>query len=655
MFKSVNNKPMDYQVWSDNETEEDLIGFRVHAELIRSVVTDAKILPVVLGIFGDWGSGKSSIMRMLQKDLDSDEKTICLYFNGWMFEGYEDAKTALLSSILIQIGEHKRFGEKAKDKVVGLLKRVKWMEVAKAGLKHVGLPFATALITGGVGGVVAAVGTAATGAASKVAAAVSGSGTAGSDHGEHKKWSDFIEEDPGKPDLLEVRKFREEFAEMLAETDIASVVILIDDLDRCLPERIIETLEAIKLFAAVPKTAFVIGADPRIVRHAIATRYVKQQIGKDAISSDEEQYDLIKDYLEKLIQVPYHLPRLSPAEIETYMNLLACQKALGTEENAKLLEHWLKNRKKNMYAAYRQAEVCEALGSADAVPKELVDQLSWSNSIADVVTEGLKGNPRQVKRMLNAMALRKQLAKVADIKIRDEVLAKLMVLEYVNPALFREMGQWQVTDNGFPKNLQALEKASIDNALDKSSIDGCSAEWFKPAAKNWLCMQPALSDVDLRDYFWLARDKTNSTLSGVAMVAPIVRRLFESLISGNKGEQKIAVKESISLGSVERRELLSLLSRQIERHPDQLAAVNSMFDLADGGIAEARMAAIATLKTCPTTTLNPGVFYRVKMQSDIVGVHQSEAKELIAVWAKDDKTQIVRAALIDLKKSAKTN
>jgi predicted KAP-like P-loop ATPase len=66
---------------------------------------------------------------------------------------------------------------------------------------------------------------------------------------------------------------------MLTKTDIDTLVILIDDLDRCLPERIIDTLEAIKLFVAVQKTAFVIGADPRIVRHAIATRYVQRQVG----------------------------------------------------------------------------------------------------------------------------------------------------------------------------------------------------------------------------------------------------------------------------------------------------------------------------------------------------------------------------------------
>jgi predicted KAP-like P-loop ATPase len=63
-------------------------------------------MPVVLGVFGDWGGGKSSIMRMVDQNLNAkqDDNVACLYFNGWMFEGYEDAKTALLSSNFGSIG-----------------------------------------------------------------------------------------------------------------------------------------------------------------------------------------------------------------------------------------------------------------------------------------------------------------------------------------------------------------------------------------------------------------------------------------------------------------------------------------------------------------------------------------------------------------------
>ncbi len=59
--------------------------------------------------------------------------------------------------------------------------------------------------------------------------------------------------------LTDIREFRDKFAAMLAKSDIKTLVILIDDLDRCSPERIIDNLEAIKLFLNVPNTAFVIG------------------------------------------------------------------------------------------------------------------------------------------------------------------------------------------------------------------------------------------------------------------------------------------------------------------------------------------------------------------------------------------------------------
>ena len=42
-------------MWSDNETTEDLLGFQVHADLIRSIVINPDMLPITIGIFGDCG------------------------------------------------------------------------------------------------------------------------------------------------------------------------------------------------------------------------------------------------------------------------------------------------------------------------------------------------------------------------------------------------------------------------------------------------------------------------------------------------------------------------------------------------------------------------------------------------------------------------
>ncbi len=373
---------------------------------------------------------------------------------------------------------------------------------------------------------------------------------------------------------------------MLASTDINSLVILIDDLDRCLPERIIETLEAIKLFVAVPRTAFVIGADPRIVRHAIATRYVARQVGEATATREDEarqeEYDLVQDYLEKLIQIPYHLPRLSPAEIETYINLLACQKHLTREQCSLVLSHWAKKRAANFYAPYQHGAIKEALGGDELIIEELEKQLSWSNSIALVITEGLKGNPRQVKRMLNAMLLRKQLAKVAGITIRDEVLAKLMVLEYAHPKLFQKLNNWQASESGFPEKLKELERWVLAEDDDKPHrLDESLSDWKNPSIRSWLRMQPSLSDVDLRDYFWLARDRTSSTLTGVQMVSPLVRRLFDQFIGENEGEQHIAARDAANLNESEREALLQLLQEQVERHPDQLSGPAALTLLAD--------------------------------------------------------------------------
>jgi hypothetical protein len=136
-------------MWPDNETVEDLIGFRVHAELIADVVSDPKLLPVTMGLFGEWGNGKTSIMKMLQKQLTQDEGLAVLYFDAWLFEGYDDAKSALISSILKQLTKHKRFPQALKARAARLLERVNWMRILKMGWDKVALPAVLAYATGG--------------------------------------------------------------------------------------------------------------------------------------------------------------------------------------------------------------------------------------------------------------------------------------------------------------------------------------------------------------------------------------------------------------------------------------------------------------------------------------------------------------------------
>jgi predicted KAP-like P-loop ATPase len=646
-------------VWQDNETDVDLLGFHVHADLIRSVITDPGVLPVSVGVFGDWGGGKSSIMKMLKKDL-SDEgaypNVVCLYFNGWTFEGYEDAKSALLTSILIQLGDHKKFGPKVKDWVVKLLKRVKWMELGKLSIKHVGIPLAAGMLTGGIGAVPA------------VAAAMAASALPGlkdSDDGDKDKkdkeetdWSALIEAEPGKADILGVRKFRDEFTTMLGKTDIMSLVVLIDDLDRCLPERLIETLEAIKLFVAVPKTAFVIGADPRIVRHAISTRYVKRQLQhtatEETVAARDEEEKLITDYLEKLIQVPYQLPRLSPAEIETYLNLLACEKLLDGKSLDTILKAWKEMRVENVYAPCTGSVIQKALGETFELPPALKDQLDWSTTVASVITDGLKGNPRQVKRMLNALSLRKQLASIARIAIKEEVLAKLMVLEYSNLLLFQELNQWQAAEKGMPANLSNLEKYALkDEAEEEPASDDGLARWRKPSMLSWLRMRPQLTNEDLRDYFWLARDKTGSTLSGVVMIPPEVQAAIQSILSDNGGEQAKAVKAVQQFSEPNRLLILDLLKQEAERHIDRKESTSGLHTLAVNKVPGAAQKLFETARSIPASKLRPAVPNNIAELAQVEPALRSQAVAVLTEIAKSEATGAGKAAKLALGTLAK--
>lgn len=385
-------------MWTDNITDKDFLGFDVHANLIKELIRDEKMLPLTIGLFGDWGSGKSSILEVLKKDLEKEEDTACLYFNGWVFEGYDDAKAALLETIIKAFEDEEKFGEGLKDDIQKLFKSVNWMRVIGFGIKNIALPATAAFMTGGL---------------SIIPQLVSGLKNAAQNpqelvtkiqgHDTEAFLKQFLKASDDLVQFDVVRKFRDDFEKLLEKSKINKLVILIDDLDRCLPDRIIDNLEAIKLFLNVKNTAFVIGADPRIVRHAIEYRY-KDKINED--SSENTNDRIVNDYLEKLIQIPYTLPKLSDSEVETYITLLFCENDLDIPGDFKtVLESFKIFREKDRYSVFDFAKVKQVL-DADKT-KELEQNVSLIAKLSPIISESLYGNPRQIKRFLNTFMLRK--------------------------------------------------------------------------------------------------------------------------------------------------------------------------------------------------------------------------------------------------------
>jgi len=563
-------------MWSDNETSDDLFGFRVHADLIRELIMDPAVLPATIGVYGDWGGGKSSIMQMLRDDFEKETAeeaadanpymgVAVLYFNGWLFEGYDDAKAALLSSILTELRDHKRFGPKLKERAGKLLKRVDYMR----GLRM--------LFTGAIAGGVAAA-TGGTGLAlmpALLGGALAGAKESASDaaKGALEKGT---ETDPDEA-LSDIRQFRDDFAKMLAGSDIKTLVVLIDDLDRCSPERIIENLEAIKLFLNVPNTAFVIGADRRIIRQAVAWRY-RDTLKASADGQADPSERLVDDYLEKLIQIPYRLPRLSPSEIETYLTLLFCKRHLEPALFSRVCEESRNQRAKDRYCAFAQTNALEVLKGA-ALPPKLSEALRIGAGIASQVTDVLQGNPRQVKRFLNAFFLRRKLADVAKLEeVKDEILVKLMLIEYAAPRLFDKLFASMDGQTGLVGILGELEP-KLDATKEKtvSASKDSAAEWV-PMSR-WLVMEPALAGIDLRDYMWVTRDRLGSTMSGMTMVPSIVRVAFKKVLSemGDAAGRK----EIHNLQPTERASLAQLLISHAERSRGEVKAFRALMEIAE--------------------------------------------------------------------------
>ena len=138
-------------MWADNETTKDFLNYEMHANLIKEYVTNPHLLPLTIGVFGDWGSGKSSIMRMLEQKLESDEKILTIYFNSWLFEGYEDAKVSLLENIILELSKGKTLSEEAKSKVLQLLSRIDFLKLTSDGVKKYGKNVIDIIATGGIG------------------------------------------------------------------------------------------------------------------------------------------------------------------------------------------------------------------------------------------------------------------------------------------------------------------------------------------------------------------------------------------------------------------------------------------------------------------------------------------------------------------------
>lgn len=532
-------------MWKDTETAEDLLGYRFHAKLLKDIVLDDNMLPTSIGIFGNWGYGKSSLMLLMQKEVDieiakqkvagKEWRVLQVRFNGWQYENYESTKYSLIQVLLDSVESYLSADKGFFEKMDELLRRINLLKVGVLLFKKY--------------------------AWSQIPSEIKNH-LPSSD--ELKKCIDVDNIDKFRAEFVNdrtslfVTSFRKLFESIIKDAQFKSVIVYIDDLDRCSSERMIDCIEAIKLFLNVDHTAFVLGADERMVELAIKEHYSVQDRNKSVI------YSPFSDYLEKLIQIPYRLPKLSFGEQATYIMFLLLKSKYPNYFDGVLAKYY-EFKDKEPFKVYTYKQFKQDLNGRNIPDVEKLLE------IVPMMNRFLNGTPRQLKRFLNTFDLRLRMVKVASMReINEIILAKLMLLEYnfKYQKLFESLYGMQQTNQGTIKDIDKVESNARQN---KNLDDKRWEEWADDKLVwEWLKVEPSLMGVNLAPYFWIARDSLKNSVPVENFVSNTVRLLFQNLLHKQsvRAVKSVLQEEMVKFDETERQMLILLLNQELIKNPN---------------------------------------------------------------------------------------
>lgn len=586
-------------MWTDNASKIDMLFYKPYADIVSETAIGTDEEPLTVGIFGLWGAGKSTLLNLIGKNYEGNKDAIYVSINAWMFENYEDAKTAIMEDLLRELKDNEKIPIKIRKSFVSLIKKIDFLKVGTKAAATAA-PVIASFVTGNPLPLVLNL----PNEAKEIETAIKSV----SDSVRGIK-DDYLKDDETVDDSVvnNIRNFRNEFEKTLESEEINRVVVLIDDLDRCQPERIIETLEAIKLFLSVKKTTFIIAADENVIQYAIKKKYP---------NIDGFNIELDKEYIEKMIQVPIQIPELSPKDVQNYLLLLVLQKYMEPNE-FEILVSKIEQEKLMVQSDVIEVEGLEEIyGSLnDSISfedrKEYKEVVGAILQIRKIASHTLKGNPRQIKRFLNTFILKRKLSKMYYGDDLDMcIMAKLLILHKLNPDLFNQLNVWnsnfnQETDSG--NEQYKLMRQGIEESNPASEYQ----KWYKPRIKAWVMCPPVeLEKENLDRYFYLTREiliqsddlESNLSEASKAMLdrighlsAPLVPRVVNDMRQMNSSDlddvMTIIIKR-IEKGNIEsyfyaslfkeftdyRRDIIDgILKDESKIEPSQLPSLKSMY------------------------------------------------------------------------------
>lgn len=278
MTQRSSHKPIqlisDLAIAESDDSRKDALEFSAYADVIARTVRGTRG-PFTIGVFGEWGMGKTSLMRLVEKEVgDSNTKDsiiIPVWFNAWMFERVEYPVIPLIKTIVKALKENETTIDKLGASTLVLIDSLEALVKAFKLKGKLSIPSAEVEVELD---------------SSKISEGFSF---------RRKKRSLVPENEDSYEQIFEaLNKINEK-----AVPRNITIMVLIDDLDRCFPENAVRLLENIKLILSQPGFIFLLGASRDVIEGYLQSKY-KKQFGIESFDG--------RAYLDKMIQLTFDIP-----------------------------------------------------------------------------------------------------------------------------------------------------------------------------------------------------------------------------------------------------------------------------------------------------------------------------------------------------------
>ncbi|WKZ40976.1 MAG: SUMF1/EgtB/PvdO family nonheme iron enzyme [Anaerolineales bacterium] len=409
---------------NDQPTETDALDFTPYVETLADIIQTGNT-PLTIGVFGGWGSGKTSLMKMVRNDLP-DDFTVA-WFDAWKYDKEETLWRAFLLNVLFAV--EKKSGETDELKTLKTM-LYRGLELEKTGgvtidLAKLGAKVAEGAIQIGLS-FIPPLATLAE-MAKELQKAGLGNVAGGFESAiQRERTKIYVEQ------VRSLEQFQEKFATLIQSyISPKRLVVFVDDLDRCLPEKAIQVLEAIKLFLDVKDCVFVLGIDQDVIARGIEMKYKDVKDRKDADGKPHFTIEGIK-YLEKIIQLPFQIPPVIRDDMGKFVEGLS--------------DEWPHEECHNVFA--------EGLGDNPRNIKRTVNTFLMLSKLAEKRKEKLKGAVKPIR-----------LAKVVAIQAAHPDLYNLLLKE--EPRYLRELEEYYRAESSQERKMEKGE-AEIQGASEKA-------------------------------------------------------------------------------------------------------------------------------------------------------------------------------------------